>query len=67
MTSPESDETPELSSLAAVLDDLVNRVSSISGRRVVLDPDDQLANELFEVERLLSGASRRMTRLLRQR
>ncbi len=67
MTSPECDETPELSSLAAVLDDLVNRVSSISGRRVVLDPDDQLANELFEVERLLSGASRRMTRLLRQR
>jgi hypothetical protein len=67
MTSSDSDETPELSSLAAVLDDLMNRVSSISGRRVVLDPDDQLANELFEVERLLSGASRRMTRLLRQR
>ena len=67
MTSPDSEETPELSSLAAVLDDLMNRVSSISGRRVVLDPDDQLANELFEVERLLSGASRRMTRLLRQR
>jgi hypothetical protein len=67
MTPSDSDETPELSSLAAVLDDLMNRVSSISGRRVVLDPDDQLANELFEVERLLSGASRRMTRLLRQR
>ncbi len=67
MTSPDGDETPELSSLAAVLDDLMSRVSSISGRRVVVDPDDQLANELFEVERLLSGASRRMTRLLRQR
>jgi hypothetical protein len=67
MTPSDADETPELSSLAAVLDDLMNRVSSISGRRVVIDPDDQLANELLEVERLLSGASRRMTRLLRQR
>ena len=67
MTHPETTDRPELSSLASALDDLIGRVDVISSRRIAADPDDQLANDLFEVDRLLSSASRRMTRILRAR
>jgi hypothetical protein len=60
-------DTAELSSLASGLDDLVTRVEAMAERRAALDPDDVLATELFEVDRLLTGASRRMTRILRTR
>ncbi|MDH3752772.1 MAG: hypothetical protein OEU32_02770 [Acidimicrobiia bacterium] len=60
-----ADDQAELSSLTSVLDDLIGRVNAIVVRRVADDPDDLLANELFEIDRLLQGASRRMVRVLR--
>ena len=57
----------ELSSLASVLDDLVGRIDAIASRRVRADPDDPVAADLFEVERSLRSASRRMSRALRSR
>jgi hypothetical protein len=58
--------TAELSSLATALDELTGRVTSIaddlSGSR-----RDDVAVELFEVERALVGARRRLGRILEAR
>jgi hypothetical protein len=53
----------ELSSLATALDELTARVAGIAEE---LDgtEHDLMASELFEVERALSAAQRRMARLL---
>jgi hypothetical protein len=55
--------TAELSSLATALDELTGRVTAIaddlSGSR-----RDDIAVELFEVERSLVGARRRLGRIL---
>lgn len=53
----------ELSSVSAALDELVRRISTIAegmsgGER------DQLESELFEVERTLAAAQRRLARAL---
>lgn len=61
------DDLPELSSLASALDEMIERVDAIANRRVRADPDDALASDLFEVDRLLHSARRRLSRSLRQR
>ena len=55
--------TAELSSLATALDELAGRVTAIAERLSGGDRDD-VAVELFEVERALGGARRRLGRLL---
>jgi len=56
----------ELSSLAALLDQVTTRIAAIAqdaaGRR-----DDSLAGELFVIERSLSAAGRRLERLVSPR
>lgn len=55
--------TPELSSLATALDDLTGRVTSIA-ETLTGTEHDLMASELFEIERALNGAQRRLGRLL---
>ena len=55
--------TAELSSLATALDDLTVRVTTIADALTGTE-HDLMASELFEVERALSGAQRRLARLL---
>ncbi|MHB1534100.1 MAG: hypothetical protein ACYC1D_05715 [Acidimicrobiales bacterium] len=53
----------ELSSLATLLDDLVNRVAALTGD--LSGPErDALGSELLEVERSLRAAQRRMAKAL---
>jgi len=52
----------ELSSLATALDELRKRVTAIA-ERCAAEHDDDVAAELFAVERALTGAGRRMERL----
>ncbi|HEX2849595.1 MAG TPA: hypothetical protein VHN98_03545 [Acidimicrobiales bacterium] len=54
---------PELSSLAATLDELTRRVTAMAEASASGD-DETLSAELFEIERDLQGASRRLARLL---
>jgi chromosome segregation ATPase len=49
----------ELSSANTTLDDLVRRVSS-AGERLLATGDEALAHDLFEVERSLRAAQRRL-------
>ena len=49
----------ELSSLATALDELITRVTAIADRFSGTTRDD-VATDLFEVERSLQGASRRL-------
>ena len=59
-----SDEHAELSSLATSLEDVLARVTASAER---LAPDDeQTAAELFEVERSLRVASRRLGTAVRR-
>ena len=61
---PETPSVAVLSSIAATLDDLKTRV--VETARAYADAgDESKAGELYEVERNLLQASRRMTRLLR--
>lgn len=53
---------PELSSLAATLDDLTRRVSVMAEGSAA--GDETLSAELFEIERDLRTAARRLDRLL---
>jgi hypothetical protein len=53
----------ELSSIATLLEQLTARIASM-GEAAVADRDDAGAAELFAIERALSGASRRITRIL---
>lgn len=53
----------ELSSLSTSLDELARRLSAFAEEAAANKRDD-LALELFEIERALLGASRRLTRLV---
>lgn len=52
----------ELSSLATGLNELIRRVAAIAERSAG-EREDDLAAELFAVERALTGAARRLERL----
>jgi hypothetical protein len=52
----------ELSSLATALDDLTKRVSALAEE--VANEEQDLAVELFEVERSLNGAKRRLRKVV---
>ncbi len=53
----------ELSSLSTSLEELARRLSTFAEDAAANKRDD-LASELFEIERALLGASRRLTRLV---
>ncbi len=59
MSSP----TAELSSLATALDDVAKRVTAIAESYAGARRDD-LATELYQVERALAGARRGLARVL---
>lgn len=52
----------ELSSLTSTLDELTRRVTALAEQARAAEEDD-LASELFGVERALTGALRRLGRL----
>lgn len=56
------DPRPELSSVATVLDDLTHRLSAMADAAIGGDPD--ISVELFEIERSLRGAQRRLRKLV---
>jgi hypothetical protein len=57
-------ETPSsLTSVAASLEDLVQRVRNTAD---ALGPDDDVGAELIEVDRQLQAAARRLRRLVRR-
>ena len=58
-----SSASAELSSLATALDDLARRVTTIAETYAATRRDD-LATELYQVERALAGASRSLARVL---
>ena len=59
-----ADESPELSSLSTILDDLVARVVA-SATRLQREGREGIAGDLFEVERSLLAAKRRLDTTLR--
>ena len=62
--APPASPAAALSSVASVLEDLTSRVTVLA-EEATARQDDLLAGELYEVERSLKAASRRLTRLLR--
>ena len=54
----------ELAPLATALDELTHRITVLADRYSG-STDDQLSTELFEIERSLQQASRRLERLVR--
>ena len=56
----------ELSSLSTALEELSGRVTRIADQHAGTD-DEELASELYEVERSLLHAHRRLARLVRTR
>ncbi|MEO5678789.1 MAG: hypothetical protein ABIS47_03885 [Acidimicrobiales bacterium] len=61
---PEVPSTAVLTSIAATLDDLRGRLAE-TAEAFAATGDEARAGELYEVERHLLQATRRMTRLLR--
>ena len=57
-----STDGAELSSIQGSLEDLAARIDGIATRRDN-DPDDPLSESLFEVERSLRNAARRLERI----
>jgi hypothetical protein len=57
-----SESNAELSSLATVLDELTHRVTR-NAEAAAAAHDEEVASELFAIERALGGASRRLSRL----
>jgi hypothetical protein len=57
-----STSNAELSSLATVLDELTRRVTR-NAESAAAAHDEEVASELFAIERALGGASRRLSRL----
>lgn len=53
----------ELSSLSSTLEQLTRRVGAM-GESARVRKQEDVANELFNVERALSGAQRRISRLM---
>lgn len=62
-----ADPRAELSSVTTTLDELTRRLAGIAASSAAADDDDPLAIELYEVERALQGAHRRLVRLLDDR
>lgn len=58
-------DTAELSSISSTLEQLVRRVAEMAKRAETTGEDD-LAAELFAVERALEGAERRISRMLQR-
>lgn len=58
------DESPELSSLSTILDDVVSRLVA-SADRLRADGREGVAGDLYEVERSLLAAKRRLDTTLR--
>lgn len=56
-------QMPELSSISSTLEQLVQRVSGLA-EAARQAKDEDVARELFEVERSLAGAQRRLGRML---
>lgn len=61
-----ADPRAELSSVTTSLDELTRRVATIA-ESAADDDTDPLAVELYEVERTLQGAHRRLVRILDER
>jgi hypothetical protein len=61
---PPAVERAELSSIAAGLEDLTRRVTGMAERHTT-DPDRGYAGELYEIERSLLTANRRLAALVR--
>jgi hypothetical protein len=59
MTAPSA----ELSSLATALDELTTRITAIADAYAG-DRRDELAADLYAVERALAGATRRLTKVI---
>ncbi|HET9442211.1 MAG TPA: hypothetical protein VFO65_02740 [Acidimicrobiales bacterium] len=57
-----NDPRPELSSVSTALDELTRRLSAMAD--AVAGGDDNLSTELFEIERSLQHAHRRLARLV---
>ena len=53
----------ELSSVATALEELLRRITAIA-ETITGDDRDAVTSELFEVERTLGAAHRRLTRIL---
>jgi hypothetical protein len=53
----------ELSSISNALDELSNRIAGLAAK-LSEQGRDEIATELFEVERSLSGGRRRLSRLV---
>jgi hypothetical protein len=53
----------ELSSIATLLEQLTKRVASMA-ERADQERDEMIAGELFAIERTLTGANRRIMRLV---
>ena len=64
-TVPSSMASPhaELSSLRTAVEELTKRVTDIADR-CAADKQDDLASDLYKVERALEDAGRRLTRML---
>jgi len=60
---PAESSPAELSSLATALTDLTRRIASLA-ERAATSHDDEMAGELFAVERSLTAAGRRLDRLM---
>lgn len=54
--------TPELSSVSTALTELTRRLAAIA-EEAAAEHDDETAAELYAVERALTGAGRRLSRL----
>jgi hypothetical protein len=59
------DPRPELSSVSTALNELTRRLSAMAD--AAAGGDATLSTELFEIERSLQGASRRLAKLVRTR
>ena len=60
-----NDDRAPLTAVATALDELTHRITELAdGYQRGLD--DQLAQELYEIERALQQAARRLDRLVRQ-
>ena len=60
--SPSHSARPELSSLATALDELTRRLSAMADAAVGTEED--ISVELFEIERSLRSAQRRLSKLV---
>ncbi|MCP3853238.1 MAG: hypothetical protein GY724_29945 [Actinomycetia bacterium] len=60
-----SSDRAQLSSVSTALEDLTSRITE-SAERHVGTADEDIASELFEIERSMRAAGRRLSRLVRR-